>query len=137
MNYVNGMRSMLNGRALLAAGVLTLSFSAVAQKTGPSSAVPEDESLTWHGITLYGVIDVGLQYENHGAPYSDYRPATGNIVQKNSRESVFGVSPNNEGQTRVGLQGNEPLFGDWSGVFRLETPAVRPARQFAQIDHDQ
>ena len=112
---------MLNWRTLMAAGALTMSFSALAQqKSGPG--VPDDESLTFHGITLYGVIDLGLQYETHGAPLSDYRPAaSGNIVQKNSRESIVGVTPSNEGQSRVGLQGVEPLLGDWSAVFRLET----------------
>ena len=121
MNYSDGMRSMLNWRTLMAAGALTMSFSAFAQqKSGPG--VPDDESLTFHGITLYGVIDLGLQYETHGAPLSDYRPAaSGNIVQKNSRESIVGVTPSNEGQSRVGLQGVEPLLGDWSAVFRLET----------------
>ena len=90
------------------------------QKTGPG--ITGDDSLTWHGITLYGVIDIGLQYETHGAPFSDYRPAaSGNIVQKNSRESIFGATPSNMGQSRVGLQGNEPLYGDWSAVFQVET----------------
>jgi predicted porin len=122
MNHIEGMRRVSNRRALAALGALTLSWSAIAQqKTGPGLP-QEDEALSYHGITLYGVIDLGLQYETHGAPYSDFRPATGNIVQKNSRQSVFGVSPNNEGQSRVGLQGDEPLFfGDWSGVFRVET----------------
>ena len=71
MDYINGMRSVLNWRALMAAGALTVSFSAFAQKTGPSASVPQDESLTWHGITLYGVIDIGLQYQTHGAPLRD------------------------------------------------------------------
>jgi predicted porin len=100
---------------------LCVSVSAFSQqKTGPG--ITGDDSLTWHGITLYGVIDIGLQYETHGAPFSDYRPAaSGNIVQKNSRESIFGATPSNMGQSRVGLQGNEPLYGDWSGVFQVET----------------
>jgi predicted porin len=100
---------------------LCVSVSAWSQqKTGPG--ITGDDSLTWHGITLYGVIDIGLQYETHGAPFSDYRPAaSGNIVQKNSRESIFGATPSNMGQSRVGLQGNEPLYGDWSGVFQVET----------------
>jgi predicted porin len=122
MNYVNGMRSMLDWRALVAAGALTVSFSAIAQKTGPGQGIPEDQALTWHGITVYGVIDLGLQYQTHGAPLSDYRPsASGNIVQKNSRQSVFGVTPSNASQNRVGIQGDEHLLGDWSAVFRLET----------------
>ena len=121
MNRLKGMRSVFHRRTMAGACALALSFSAAAQQKSGPGLPPDDESLSYHGITLYGVIDVGLQYETHGAPYSDFRPATGNIVQKNSRQSVFGVSPNNEGQSRVGLQGDEHLFGDWSGVFRVET----------------
>ena len=106
---------------LILAGALACPTAAFSQqKTGPS--ITGDDSLTWHGITLYGVIDIGLQYQTHAAPLSDYRPAaSGNVVQKNSRESIFGATPSNMGQSRVGLQGNEPLRGDWSAVFQIET----------------
>jgi predicted porin len=79
--------------------------------------------LTWHGITLYGIVDVGLQYETHGAPFSDYFMASSaDIVQKNSRRSIVGATSSNLSQSRIGLQGIEPLsFGDWSGVFKAET----------------
>jgi predicted porin len=98
--------------------------SVLAQTTSqPSLPVPTDEGLTWHGITLYGIIDAGIQYDTHGAPISDYYVAgSADIVQKNSNNSVFGVTPSNLSQSRVGLQGNEPLrFMDWEGVFKLET----------------
>jgi predicted porin len=90
------------------------------QKTGPG--ITDNDSLTWHGITLYGVIDIGLQYDTHSAPFTPYRPAaSGNIVRQNSNGSVFGVTPSNMGQSRVGLQGIEPLTADLSGIFQLET----------------
>jgi hypothetical protein len=115
-----------NDRRLRRAGLMGLiawmiSVPAFAQqKTGPG--ITNDDSLTWHGITLYGVIDLGLQYDTHGAPLSDYRPAaSANIVQKNSRQSVTGITPSNMGQSRIGLQGVEPLAGDWSAVFQAET----------------
>jgi predicted porin len=100
---------------------VTASVPALAQqKTGPG--LPGDESLTWKGITLYGVLDLGLQYDTHSAPFSPYRPsASGNIVRQNSSQSVIGLTPSNMGQTRVGLQGIEPLAGDWSAVFQAET----------------
>jgi predicted porin len=89
-------------------------------KTGPDLA--PDDSLTFHGITLYGVIDIGLQYETHGAPFSDYHPAgSAEFVQKNSRQSAFGATPSNMGQSRIGLQGIEHVIGDWSAVFKVET----------------
>ncbi len=87
-----------------------------------SGAMADDDALTWHGITLYGIVDVGLQYDTHGAPFSDYHPAgSSNIVQKNSRQSVFGATPSNLSQSRIGLQGDEPLIDDWSAVFKVET----------------
>jgi len=101
--------------------VLALSTAAVAHAQ-TASAPPADDKLSWHGITLYGTIDIGLQYESHGAPFSDYyTPASTNIVQKDSRESVFGLTGSNFSQTKVGLKGLEPIAADWSGVFALET----------------
>ena len=93
----------------------------MAAPRGAQGTAP-DESLTWHGITLYGIVDIGLQYENHGAPFGDSHPAgSSNIVQKNSRQSVTGATPSNLSQSRIGLQGAEPLGGDWSAVFKIET----------------
>jgi predicted porin len=107
------------GLVLLSA--VTAAVPALAQqKTGPG--ITGDDSLTWHGITLYGVVDIGLQYDTHSAPFTPYRPsASGNIVRQNSRQSVTGLTPSNMGQSRVGLQGTEPLYGDWSAIFRVES----------------
>ena len=104
-----------------------LAFTALAalpalaqQKTGPG--ISGDDSLTWKGITLYGVIDIGVQYDTHMAPFTPYRPAaSGNIVRNNSHQSVVGVTPSNMGQSRVGLQGIEPLNDGWAAVFQIET----------------
>jgi predicted porin len=110
---------LLAAVSLLAAGVLQ------AQSVGAPSGSPpaQDNSLTWHGITLYGIVDVGLQYDTHAAPFSDYFMAgSADIVQKNSNNAVSGLTSNNLSQSRVGLQGKEPLnFMDWSAVFKLET----------------
>jgi predicted porin len=113
----------LPARTLMACGlgVGTLIASGLAQAETPVSA-PSDDALTFHGITLYGTIDLGLQYQTHGAPISDYFPAgSADIVQKNSNHSITGVTPNNLSQSKVGLQGVEPVIGDWSAVFKLET----------------
>jgi predicted porin len=100
---------------LVAAGT-----AAAQQKTGPGVAA--EESLTWQGITLYGVVDIGIQYDTHSAPFTPYRPAaSGNIVRQNGYQSVVGVTPSNMGQSRVGLQGVEPLTSDCAAVFQIET----------------
>ena len=111
--------------ACLLGSIFSLAGVAHAQSAAaPASSAPATSSaLSWHGITLYGIVDLGLQYDTHAAPFSDYFMAgSADIVQKNSRQAQSGVTSNNLSQSRVGLQGTEPLnFGDWSGVFKLET----------------
>jgi predicted porin len=106
---------------ILLIGALAAAVPARAQqKTGPG--ITGDDSLTWQGITLYGVIDIGVQYDTHSAPFTPYRPsASGNIVRQNSRQSVTGLTPSNMGQSRVGLQGIERLNDEFSAVFQIET----------------
>src|SRR5580693_5245922 len=127
MNHAGGMparqwlyRSILTLTVLLAS-IITASVPASAQqKTGPD--ITGDDALTWNGITLYGVIDIGFQYDTHSAPFTPYRPAaSGNIVRQNSGQSVTGLTPSNMGQSRVGLQGIEPLNEEWSAVFQVES----------------
>ena len=113
------------GRGSLVAGALLAVCGAAQAQTTSATAppAPADESLSWHGITLYGIVDVDMQYETHGAPFNNFWFAGGSeIVQKNSRENVFGLTNNGLSQSRIGLQGKESLhFLDFSGVFKVET----------------
>ncbi len=116
--------SHLGGSLLVAGALLAACGAAQAQTTSPTAPpAPADESLTWHGITLYGIVDLDMQYETHGAPFSNYFFSGGSeIVQKNSNNGVFGLTNNGMSQSRIGLQGKESLhFLDFSGVFKLET----------------
>jgi predicted porin len=117
-----GIRVLKTG--LLAATLAAATGVAQAQSAAPAPApTPStDPSLTWHGITLYGIVDIGIQDQTHGAPISDYFVGgSAEVVQKNSNHSVTGVTPSNLSNSRIGLQGAEPIVGDWSGVFKLET----------------
>jgi predicted porin len=79
-------------------------------------------SLTYAGITLYGTLDMGLTYLNHGAPLSPtFGPGLPTFIQNYNNKSIFTIGGNNLSQSKVGLSGVEPLIGDWSGIFRLET----------------
>ena len=63
-----------------------------------ASDATNDSLLSLHGLTLYGTLDIGLQYQTHAAPTSAYFPGgSADFVQKNDREAVFGVTPNNWG----------------------------------------
>src|SRR5215472_530430 len=120
-----GIPKMTPIRACLLTASLAAAGVAQAQ-TAPSAPAPatkaEDSSLTWKGITLYGIVDIGIQNDTHSAPFSDYFPAvSGSLVQKNDYDSPTGIAGNNLSQSRIGISGNEPLVGDWAGVFRFET----------------
>jgi len=81
-----------------------------------------DDSLTMYGITLYGTVDLALQYQTHGTPASDYNPAvTQSVISKNSNHSITTISANQLSISRIGIKGLEELGDGWSGVFRLET----------------
>jgi predicted porin len=110
---------MTSKRAWLFTALVAAAGVAYAQSAPPTS---EDSSLTWKGITLYGIVDIGVQYDTHSAPFSDYFPPGSNsLVQKNDYDSPVGFTPSNLSQSRIGLSGNEPIGGDWAAVFRLET----------------
>ena len=116
---VSGLK--LAGCALAFLSTLCASVPVIAQqKTGPG--LTDEDSLTWSGITLYGVLDIGVQFDTHSAPFTPYRPAaSGNIVRQNDYQSVVGLTPSNMGQSRVGLQGSEQLSGEWAAVFQIES----------------
>jgi predicted porin len=83
---------------------------------------PVDDSLTWHGITLYGLVDMGVTYQNHGAPLSNTAGLGLNyLISKNSNGSYFGVGPNALSSSFVGLKGNQEIADGLSAVFNLQT----------------
>ena len=106
--------------ASLAAAGFAQAQTTPAAGAAPPAAAPappkSDGSLTWNGITFYGIIDVGIQYQTHGVPVSDYFPAgTEAIISKNSNGSITAMTPSNLSQSRLGLSGIEPIGGDVSG----------------------
>ncbi len=83
---------------------------------------PVDDSLTWHGITLYGLVDMGVTYQNHGAPLSNTAGLGLNyLISKNSNGSYFGVGPNALSSSFVGLKGNQEIADGLSAIFNLQT----------------
>jgi predicted porin len=94
------------------------STPAVVATTPPKTA----PSLTFYGITIYGTVDMGIAYLTHGAPIStQWGPGLPYFVQSFSNHSYFGVGGNGLSQSKLGVSGVEALWGDFSGVFRVET----------------
>jgi hypothetical protein len=55
---------------------------------------PVNDSLTWHGITLYGLVDMGVTYQNHGALNSLAGAPINYPISADSNGRYFGVGPN-------------------------------------------
>ncbi len=91
-------------------------------KAAVKAKAPESDDMCWHGICLYGNMDMGLSYQNHGAPLSpmavgplDY------LVSKNSNGSYFGVGPNQLSTSFIGLRGKQEIADNLYAVFNLQT----------------
>ena len=122
-NVLNTERASSWLRAAIICALAAGASSAHAQ-----TAQTPDGSLTWNGITLYGAVDVGFQYENHGSPVSDYFIAgTSSTIQKNSLHTVTAINGNNVGQSKIGIKGQENFGNGWSGIFKVR-PSSTPGR---------
>ena len=79
----------------------------------------DDSSLTWNGITLYGVVDLAVTHEQHGAPLSqDWGNGLLWLISKSSNKSVTTLGPGY--QSRVGLRGKETITDSLDFVFNAE-----------------
>jgi predicted porin len=80
-----------------------------------------NDDLCWHGVCVYGDIDMGLTYQNHGAPLNSLAGAPLNyLVSKNSNGSYFGVGPNALSSSFIGLRGKQEIADGLFAVFNLQ-----------------
>jgi hypothetical protein len=84
-------------------------------------------NLTYKGITFYGNIDIGAQYQTHGATYNDDAPQTGlqQVVVKNSNHALIHYSQNGMSQSVLGIRGDMRLGQDvrcFSNSSRASSP---------------
>ena len=117
-------------------------MKAQPSSSGMSSLVADDGTLTWHGITLYGTLDVGVSGQTHGSGYNpDFVTGTGELLQKNGGGAKWMVTPGGMEQNKIGLKGKENVMEGLDVVFKLET-GFNPvsgnlsSSQKAQIDNN-
>lgn len=109
-------------RTPITAAIFIGAMSAMSTSANADGTQTPDGSLTWYGVTLYGTIDAGVQYQSAGAAQSDYfGPGTLELVGKNSQSSETTVGGNYLSHSKVGLKGQEEFGNGWSAVFRVET----------------
>jgi len=86
-----------------------------------AAASPASDTLTWHGITLYGAYDIGVGWVSHGLPENGYNYEGASLVNRNGYEHRFLVAPNNLQQTGFGIRGKEEFTPGWFVVFNAST----------------
>jgi predicted porin len=91
-------------------------------KAAVKARAPESDDLCWHGVCLYGNFDMGVNYQNHGAPLSPLAVGPLNyLVSKNSQGSYFGAGPNQLSSSFIGLRGKQEIADNLYAVFNLQT----------------
>ena len=91
-------------------------------KAAVKAPPPENDDLCSRASASYGDIDVGLSYQNHGAPLSALAGAPLDyVVSKNSGGSYFGAGANMMSTSFIGLRGKQEIADSLYGVFNLQT----------------
>ena len=114
-------------RIFACATVLVASAMAVhaADLSIDSIKDPLPDMLSWHGVTLYGTIDVGYAYQTNGTPLGKKVSGlefTPNSTTKNlTGKSISTIDHSNLGQSNIGLKIEESLDDGWKAIGKLET----------------
>ena len=91
-------------------------------KAAVKARPPENDDICIKGICVYGNFDMGVTYQNHGAPLSALAAAPLDyLVSKNSNGSYFGASANNMSNSFIGLRGKQEIADNLYAVFNLQT----------------
>ena len=82
----------------------------------------ENDDICVKGICVYGNFDMGLAYQNHGAPISALAGAPLDyLVSKNSLGSYFGVAANQMSNSFIGIRGKQEIADNLYAIFNLQT----------------
>ena len=91
-------------------------------KAAVKAKPPENDDICIKGICVYGNIDMGVMYQNHGAPFA---PEAGGpldyLTSKNSNGAYFGVAANMISTSFIGLRGKQEIADNLYAVFNLQT----------------
>ncbi len=85
---------------------------------------PLPDTLTWHGVTVYGAIDVGYAYQSHGVPFGGSFPQVleYNIWNaKNANKTISSVAGDALQRSNIGLRIAEDIGLGWQAVGKVAT----------------
>jgi predicted porin len=110
----------------LVVSVLTLAGSIVSAQSADLDSLkdPLPDNLSWHGVTVYGTIDVGYSYQTNGlgASGSNYAPAAYSLFglqyAKGSNSTILN---NNISQSLIGAKIEEGIGFGTTAIGKIET----------------
>jgi predicted porin len=115
---------------------LAADAAAVASPAGCQSTrefFATDCPLTWNGVTLYGVYDVGFGWVSHGLPENAYNYEGESLVNRNGNHSQWLVAPNNLQQSGLGIRIKEEFLDGWYIVGNASTGINPHSGQLANM----
>ena len=108
--------------AFALAGLSAPVYAGDLDTSGPKDPLPD--TLSWHGVTLYGTIDVGYAYQNHGVPAGGSFPQVleYNIWNaKNASKTISTPAADALSRTNIGLTIAEDIGAGWQAVGKAAT----------------
>jgi len=107
----------------LLAATMALALAGTAANAQLKDPLPD--SLSLGGVTLYGTVDIGYAYQNHGVPENGQAPGgleyQAFTTTRNFAGSVSTVANSGLEQTKIGVRVQEPIGNDWNLLARVET----------------
>jgi predicted porin len=103
-------------------------FAAAAQAADLDAGGMKDplpDTLTWHGVTIYGTIDVGYAYQTNGRPLGsvisglEFIPFT--TTRNYTGQSVSTIAHSGLEQSKVGVKIEEEIGYGWTALGKLDT----------------
>jgi len=81
----------------------------------------KDCPLSYAGVTLYGNIDGGYGYQEHGVPMGNSADKVNYAIQKNSNHSIWTWAPNASSTSTVGVKIEEKIVDKWLFIGAADT----------------
>jgi len=81
---------------------------------GPLDFFTTDCTLSYWGITFYGIVDLGVGWESHGTPLNrNIITGVDELVQKTSNKPMWLPTPGGLGQSSLGVKAKEEILPNW------------------------
>ncbi|MGO9983597.1 MAG: porin [Rhodomicrobium sp.] len=115
MNYRTGLA------AFALAGLTASAQAADLEDLTLKDPIPDN--LTWHGVTVYGAVDVDYTYQTHGVPVNGafYPGVEYNISgSKNANKAISTIAESGLEQSKIGLKIEEAVGNGWTVIGKIE-----------------